>query len=112
MTGRAPLPRAGAKAQGLISALTLLLLGLGACAAPHEGSGGSGPGPREHLGKDFGNAVSHNAEQHIIDPIPAQAAAGAPEMDGARAAGAIRRYRSGEVTAPETLETSEFGDRR
>ena len=97
MTGRAPLPRAGPLALGIV----LALLGLGACAAPHEGSGGSGPGPREHLGKDFGNAVSHNAEQHIIDPIPAQATAGAPRMDGARAAGAIRRYRSGEVTAPE-----------
>ena len=82
------------------------LLGLGACAGP------DGETAAQPLGADFGNAVSHNAEQHIIDPLPANASAGAPDMDGARAAGAVKRYRSGEVAVPEPVETSEFGDTR
>lgn len=65
-----------------------------------------------HLGADFGNAVSHNAAQHIIDPAPAHAFAGPPNLDGVRAAEAINRYRSGTVIAPEAMETSGFGERR
>ena len=93
----------------LAAVVAAALLGLGACAGSE---GEPAPGAAQHLGADFGNAVSHNAEQHIIDPLPAGAAAGAPDMDGARAAGAVRRYRSGEVTAPDPVETSEFGDTR
>ena len=71
------------------------------------------PGLREapaHLGADFGNAVSHNAAQQIVDPAPAHASADAPPMDGARAAGALQRYRSGAVIVPDTVETTTFGD--
>ena len=63
-------------------------------------------------GVAFGNAVSHNAALHIIDPDPPTARAGAPNMDGVRAAEAIRRYRSGAVIKPEPVETSTFGNLR
>ena len=64
------------------------------------------------LGKDFGNAVAHNAAQQILDPVPANVLAGAPDLDGGRAEGAYRRYRTGQVTAPESLETTDFGTDR
>ncbi len=58
-----------------------------------------------HLGRDFGNATSHNASQHIINPDPVTAGYGAPALDGDRASGVIERYKSGEVIAPEVEDT-------
>lgn len=87
-------------------------LGLAACmGAEGDMETGAGP-PTWRLGADFGNAVSHNAAQHIIDPMPAYRLKGAPDMDGARAAEAIKRYRRGAVLVPEAVETSDFGETR
>ncbi len=72
-------------------------------------SGAPEPSVTGNMGKDFGNAVSHNTAQHIVDPVPANALAGAPALDGARAAAAYRRYRTGTVIAPEAVETTNFG---
>ena len=52
------------------------------------------------LGKDFGNSTTHNLSQHIINPEPVTAGYGAPALDGARATGAMERYKSGSVIQP------------
>ncbi len=57
------------------------------------------------LGKDFGNATQHNMSVHIINPDPATAGYGAPALDGKRAKGAMDRYETGTVIAPQ-VETS------
>ncbi len=57
------------------------------------------------LGRDFGNANSHNMSQHIINPDPDTAHYGAPALDGERASGVIERYKSGAVLAPEAEST-------
>ncbi len=54
-----------------------------------------------HLGADFGNATTHNFSQHIINPEPVTAGYGAPALNGLRAKGAMDRYTSGSVIAPE-----------
>lgn len=57
------------------------------------------------LGADFGNATAHNAAVQIIDPVPANASAGAPDYDGARTIVLIDAYKSGateEVSAEGT----------
>ncbi len=54
------------------------------------------------LGKDFGNATTHNLSQHIINPEPVTAGYGAPALYGPRAVGAIDRYKSGTVIQPDT----------
>ncbi len=59
------------------------------------------------LGKDFGNATTHNFSQHIINPEPVTAGYGAPALNGLRAKGAMDRYTSGTVIKPTTEETSE-----
>ncbi len=61
------------------------------------------------LGRDFGNANSHNMSQHIINPDPVTAGYGAPALDGVRASGAIERYKAGEVLAPEAEATGGIG---
>jgi hypothetical protein len=53
------------------------------------------------LGKDFGNATTHNFSQHIINPEPVTAGYGAPALHGERAKGAFDRYKSGTVIQPE-----------
>ncbi len=53
------------------------------------------------LGKDFGNATTHNLSQHIINPEPVTAGYGAPALHGERAKGAIDRYKSGTVIQPD-----------
>lgn len=53
------------------------------------------------LGKDFGNATTHNLSQHIINPEPVTAGYGAPALHGLRAKGAIDRYTSGSIIEPE-----------
>ncbi len=53
------------------------------------------------LGKDFGNATTHNFSQHIINPEPVTAGYGAPALYGPRAKGAFDRYKSGTVIQPD-----------
>ena len=53
------------------------------------------------LGRDFGNATSHNMSQHIINPEPVTAGYGAPALHGDRAKGALDRYKSGSVIVPD-----------
>jgi hypothetical protein len=53
------------------------------------------------MGKDFGNATTHNLSQHIINPEPVTAGYGAPAYDGERVKGAMQRYKTGSVTEPE-----------
>lgn len=53
------------------------------------------------LGKDIGNATTHNLSQHIINPEPVTAGYGAPALYGPRAKGALDRYKSGSVIEPE-----------
>ncbi len=57
------------------------------------------------LGKDFGNATTHNFTQHIINPDPVTAGYGAPALNGLRARGVINRYTGGSVIAPSAEGT-------
>ncbi len=54
------------------------------------------------MGKDFGNATTHNFSQHIVNPEPVTAGYGAPALHGERAVGAIDRYKTGSVIQPDT----------
>ena len=102
-TGNRRSARCAASAWALVP-----LIGLSACVGPDGGA----QGPPVHLGADFGNAVTHNAAQHVIDPAPEHARATAPPMDGARGARAVTRYREGAVTPLNAVETTDFGDER
>jgi hypothetical protein len=101
-------PRSSGLALGLWTGLLLLLSGCIGWDAEQDAAAKQGP----HLGADFGNAVSHNAVRHIIDPNPPGSGAGSPSMDGVRAAKAFDRYRQGAVTPLESVETSTFGEAR
>ncbi len=57
------------------------------------------------LGKDFGNATTHNLSQHIINPEPVTAGYGAPAFNALRAKGVMDRYTSGSVIAPSVEST-------
>lgn len=111
MMGRCPVivdTPPGAIARGLAVGLLLILSGCVGWDAEQDATTEQGP----HLGADFGNAVSHNAVRHIVDPNPPGADAGAPNMDGIRAAQAFDRYRQDAVTPLEAVETSNFGETR
>lgn len=58
----------------------------------------------------FGNSVRQNMAAHIINPAPVYEAGSVPATDGARTAGALERYRTGEVTALEEVATSDLGE--
>ena len=60
----------------------------------------------EPIGRDYGNAVTHNMSVHVIDPAPNLEGKEIPDMEGTRAAGAMERYDTGTVIAPETIETT------
>lgn len=57
------------------------------------------------LGADFGEAMHHNASVQIINPDPAPADKSAPDFDGVRASGAVKRYETGNVTPPSPEKT-------
>ena len=61
------------------------------------------------LGQGFGNASEHNNALQIIDPNPVTANAGAPNLNGRRAAIAIENYEAHEVEEFEA-ETTTDGD--
>jgi hypothetical protein len=94
------------------AAAALAIMGLASCAALLVGDNAQESSTAGKLGKDFGNTALHNAAQHIVDPVPPNVMAGAPALDGARAAAAYRRYRTGTVIAPEAVETTNFGTDR
>ena len=73
-----------------------LVLALAACG-----------GNTEPLNPDFGAAVRHNMMLHIIDPAPAHANRGAPEMRGQRATDVIERYNKGAASPLVIEKTSE-----
>lgn len=58
------------------------------------------PGP---YAPDFGEAVRHNMDMHIVDPEAGLAEVEAPELDGARGALAIGRYRADQVKEPRAI---------
>ena len=60
-----------------------------------------------------GNANRHNSAVVIIDPVPANVTAGAPEMSGERAAIMLERHATGseeKATAPDTGGESSGSD--
>ena len=86
-------------------AVIAVTIAVGGCARADHGN-------EAPLGADFGSAVGANASLHVIDPTPPRAGEGAPSLDGRRAAVVIERYETGTVLAPETVETTDFLDRR
>ena len=59
------------------------------------------------LRQGFGNSVEHNNALQIVDPNPVTANAGAPNLNGRRAAIAIENYETGEVEEVEAETTTE-----
>jgi hypothetical protein len=62
-------------------------------------------------GPGYGNAAAQNAAVQGVDPQPAYADAGAPDLNGRRAALAIERYESGKTIRPIRLGTTSGGGR-
>ena len=60
------------------------------------------------LGQGFGNSVEHNEAVHVIDPNPVTAEAGAPDLNGRRAAIAVTNYEEGNVEDLDEETTSDF----
>lgn len=61
------------------------------------------------ISDSFGNAVRQNMAAHIINPEPILDTQTVPDTDGARAAAAAERYRSGDTTEVEEITTSNTG---
>ena len=78
-----------------VLALAVVTLALGACKHTMP------------LGSDFGNAVNQNHALHVVDPQPAGAGAGAPDLDGTRAIGGFERYVTDSVETPVAEGTGE-----
>ena len=55
----------------------------------------------------FGDAYYHNIAVQVIDPTPANAGSGAPDLEGERARVAIDRYRSSTTIVPEGTATTD-----
>ena len=54
---------------------------------------------------DFGNAVNHNIQAHVVNPTPTPEAGSAP-YDGKRADRNLKRYQVDNVKKPSKLTTS------
>jgi hypothetical protein len=61
----------------------------------------------EPLNAGFGNTVKHNEAVAIIDPTPANASDGAPNLEAKRAKLAIERYESGAVSEADAESVSD-----
>ncbi|KQW68095.1 hypothetical protein ASE17_06450 [Phenylobacterium sp. Root77] len=61
---------------------------------------------QKHLSSDFGYAVRQAAVAQITNPDAVYSAVPQPPSDGARAAGAQERYRTGKVIQPTGLASS------
>lgn len=77
------------------SVLVVLALGLAGCVQSQA-----------HLSSDFGYAVRQAAVAQIANPSAVYAGVPAPGADGARAAGAQERYRTGKVIAPTGIAST------
>ena len=81
---------------------TAALLALGACDTVHPLTQSIDPG--------LGEAVKYDMAIQVIDPDPVYTAEGAqPGDNGDKAAGAVKRYRSGQVKEPSTQSTTSGG---
>ncbi len=62
---------------------------------------------REPLSADFGNSVNQNPALHVVDPQPASAGAGAPNLEGTRAVIGYGRYLTDTVETPVAESTAD-----
>ena len=74
--------------------LLTALISLGACDTT----------PQHSISDDFGSSIRHNMAAQIVNPPVADAE---QTHDGRRANDAWDRYRSGKVTPPQSLSTSD-----
>jgi hypothetical protein len=65
--------------------------------------------PEMDLNTGFGDAYYHNIAVQVIDPHPANAGSGAPDLEGQRARIAIERYDTTTTIAPVQTTTSSVG---
>jgi hypothetical protein len=65
--------------------------------------------PQMDLNTGFGDAYYHNIAAQVINPNPANAGSGAPDLEGQRARIAIDRYDTTTTVAPVTTTTSSVG---
>ena len=72
-------------------------LGLGACTNTL---------PQTDLNPGFGDSYYQNIAVQTIDPTPANAGSGAPDLEGQRAAIAIDRYHTTTTVVPVATTTS------
>jgi type IV pilus biogenesis protein CpaD/CtpE len=82
-----------------IAGALLLIAALGGCQEVHWPSSAA----------TFGDSVQRNLEAQLVDPHPVWVA-GAPPLDGSRAALAIGRYQTDQVKEPEELRTTDAGE--
>ena len=61
---------------------------------------------KEPLGRDYGNATTHNLSVQVIDPAPDLEGKEIPDMAGPRASGAVSRYNTGTEIQPESIDTT------
>jgi len=81
--------------------VVLVPIALAACENPPDK-------PRTTLSPSFGDAVRHNMAVQIINPEGSQDFT-PPPMDGARAASAVERYRTGQTEKVVEQRTSAVG---
>ena len=80
-------------------AISLAMLGLCACSTVNKNIGQEDPG--------MGEAVKYDAALQTINPVPVYGPGGAQPGDHVdRGAQAVKRYRSGQVKALETIGTT------
>jgi type IV pilus biogenesis protein CpaD/CtpE len=65
--------------------------------------------PQMDLNTGFGDAYYHNIAAQVVNPNPANAGSGAPDVDGQRARIAIDRYNTTTTIAPVTTTTTSVG---
>ena len=65
--------------------------------------------PQMDLNTGFGDAYYHNIAAQVINPNPANAGSGAPDLEGQRARIAIDRYDTTTTIAPVATTTSSVG---
>jgi hypothetical protein len=79
--------------------ITAACLALGACSTVHKNIGQEDPG--------LGEAERYNAALQTINPAPVYAQGGAqPGDNGDHGAQAVKRYRTGQVKALETISST------
>lgn len=61
---------------------------------------------KDTLGRDYGDAMTHNISVQVIDPAPDLEGKEIPDMAGTRASGAVTRYDTGTEIEPESIETT------